>query len=112
MPTGTRSSMSAKSTTKPMIATASALIADGSLDRPDLVAAAHQLRPEDEAPGADGDEQHGGDVARPGDREERPGRQVEVVGEDVVGARRHDLVEEHDRLNRDDEEEDERREDV
>src|ERR671932_801247 len=92
MPTGTRSSISTKSTRNPVTATASVLI--GSLDGLDE-RRADPLRRDHEPVGADGDQEHGRDVAGPGDGEEGPGRQVQVVGQHVVGARRRDLVEEH-----------------
>src|SRR5215470_9404002 len=51
------------------------------------------LRVEDQPPGADGDQQHRGYVARPGDGKEWPGRQMKVDGEDVVVAGCVHLVE-------------------
>jgi hypothetical protein len=72
MPTGTRSSINANSETKPRIATALVL---GFL---------HQLRLEDQPVGANGDQQHSGNVAGPGNREKRPGRQSQVKREHVV----------------------------
>ncbi len=85
------------------MATASVLIGASSLDRLDLVLAAHLLGLEDQAIGAHGDQQHGGDVAEPGHQEERPGRQPQVEGEYIVRARGHDLVEQRIGLHRHDE---------
>src|ERR1043166_9659223 len=99
MPTGTRSSISANSTMKPVTATSSALIRAASFDGLDAIAADDELGAEDEAPGADGDQDDRRGVARPGDGEERPGRQVEIVGQDVVGIGRPHLVEEGRRLH-------------
>src|SRR5664279_6076647 len=89
MPTGTRSSISTNNARKPMMATASVLIA--SLDRLDFCFG-HQFRPDNQAVGADSDQQHRRHVAQPGDHEERPGRQAKIEGEHVVGARGHHLV--------------------
>src|SRR5215467_7280318 len=101
MPTGTRSSIIAKSARKPMIATASVLI---SFDRLDFFLHGrieHVVRMKDEAIGPDRDQQHRGNVTKPGNQEERPGRQSEIEGEYVVGTRRHDLVEQGVGLHRD-----------
>ena len=52
------------------------------------------------------------DVAEPGDREERPGRDVHVVGQHVVDVGGAHLVEQHDGLHRDDEQQHQRGEHV
>src|SRR5258708_7438713 len=93
MPTGTRSSISTNSTTKPMMATASVLMIRRSFDRLDLVLAAHELGPEDQPVGAHRNQQHGGGVAEPGDREERPGRQPQLERRQVGVVGRNDFVE-------------------
>src|SRR5690348_9794428 len=99
MPTGTRSSISAKSTTKPMTATASVL-KRASFDGLDRLAAAEDLWPHDQPKRAHRDQQHRRDIAQPSDEEERPDRQVEVVGQHMVGACCHHLVEERAGLHR------------
>ena len=48
-----------------------------------------QLGMEDQPVGADGDQQHGGDIAEPGHREERPDRQPQIEGQHMVGAGAH-----------------------
>src|SRR5215213_8465774 len=98
MPTGTRSSISTNSTTKPMMATASVLnsklMPRASFDQLDLeLPARHQLRAEDQPVGADRDQQHGGGSAKPGDCEERPGRQPQLERREVGVVGRNDLVE-------------------
>src|SRR5471030_3402595 len=93
MPTGTRSSISPNSATNPMMATASVLIAAASFDGLLDGGLGDQLGMEDQPVGADRDEQHRRDVAAPGDGEERPVRQMEIIGLDVVGVSRADLVE-------------------
>src|SRR5690348_132448 len=105
MPTGTRSSIRENSATKPSAAAASELIASASFERlGDRVG--HKLfGVNNEPPGAHGDEDDGRDVANPGDREEWPGRQMKVEGEDMVGARRAHLVEQRRGVNGDDEQE-------
>ena len=68
MPTGTRSSISANSATKPMMATASVLML--SFDRLDFVLHGrvhHVVGMEDQPIGANRDQQHGRNVAEPGD---------------------------------------------
>src|SRR6185437_7695955 len=121
MPTGTRSSISANSATKPMTATASvltrpprrirhceersdeaiqesahpaldcfaslAMTVQTSFDRLDLILAAQKLRAEDQPVGAHGDQQNRGDVAEPSDQKERPGRQPQIEGQNIVAAR-------------------------
>src|SRR5215471_10863436 len=111
MPTGTRSSINTKSTTKPMTATTSVLTS-ASLDGLDRWAAAEDLRPHDETEGAHRDQQHRRDVAQPGDEEERPDRQVEVVGQHMVGACRHHFVEERAGLHGHHAEQHQRRENI
>ena len=109
MPTGTRSSISANSETKPRMATASVLIP--LLHSTGLILVfVHQLRLEDQPVGAHGDQQHGGDVARPGHREERPGRQPQIEGEDVVVIGAAHLVEQRVGLHRHHEQQNQRRE--
>ncbi|KAH2808148.1 hypothetical protein KXV85_006099, partial [Aspergillus fumigatus] len=44
----------------------------------------HLFRMEDQAIGADRDQEHGGEIAGPGHREERPGRHVQVEGQHIV----------------------------
>src|ERR1043165_8181153 len=100
MPTGTRSSISTNSATKPRMATASVL-KRASFDRLDLIFAAQQLGIKDEPIGAHGDQPHRGDGADPGDEEERPDRQPQVEGQNVIGAGRPDLVVERVSLDRD-----------
>src|SRR5215468_2520856 len=153
MPTGTRSSIKANSTMKPVMATTSGVMARASyrgrrpkalsssakaddpvtpgflvknkgrglLDAPlsrgmTLSSSWHRasfhclrlrlggaqiLRVEDQPPGTDSDQQHGRYVARPRDREERPGRQMEVDGQDIVVAGGDHLVEQGVGLHRD-----------
>jgi len=60
----------------------------------------------DQAIGAQRDQDHRRHVADPGEREERPGRQSKIEGEDVVGARGPNLVVEREGLHRDHEQED------
>src|SRR6202043_2807736 len=94
MPTGTRSSISANSTTKPRIATASVLKCGiASLDRLDLVLAAGPIRMEDRPVGAHADKQHRRHVAEPGHQEKRPHRQPQVEGEYVIRIGAAHLVE-------------------
>src|SRR5580692_8261529 len=107
MPTGTRSSISAKSTMKPRTATASALIATRSFDGLDRIAR-HEFGMEDQTPGAHRDQKHGRHVPGPGDGEERPGRQMQIVGQNIVESRPRDFIEKHDRLHRDHEKKNER----
>src|SRR5689334_17649400 len=83
MPTGTRSSISANRLTKPIRATASLLTR--SLHGLDF-GIVHQIRMEDQPPGPDRDQQHGGDVADPGHQEERPHRHLQIHGDDMAGA--------------------------
>src|ERR1051325_10834168 len=112
MPTGTRNSISANSATKPIMATVSVLM---SFDRLDLFrqrGLGHQLLLEDKPPGADGDEQYGGYVPDPRQREERPGRQAQIEGEHVVVIGAAHLVEQSIGLHRHDEEQDDRGKDV
>ena len=73
---------------------------------------AQAFRVEDQAIGAHRDQDDGAYIARPGDREERPGRKVQVVGQHIVGAGRADLVEQHGGVNGDDEQQHERGEDI
>src|SRR6478672_4621540 len=100
MPTGTRSSISTNSATKPRMATASVLTR-ASFDRLDLILAAEQLGMEDEPVGAHGDQQHRGGIADPGHQEERPNRQPQVESQNVIGAGRPDLVVKRVGLDRD-----------
>ena len=65
---------------------------------------------EDQPIGAHGNQQHRGHVAEPCHQEKRPGRQPQIEGQHIVGPRADDLVEQGPCLNRDDEQEDERRE--
>src|SRR4051794_6467153 len=99
MPTGTRKSISTNKTTKPVTATASALMRPPSLDRLHGVRPVDPVGMEDQAIGTNRNEQNGRDVTEPGHGEERPRRQVQVVGEDVVVIGLHDLVEQHDGLH-------------
>src|SRR5712691_9390211 len=110
MPTGTRSSISTNRTTKPRMAMASELMI--SFDRVDLTRLAQQFGMKDQAIGAHRNQDQRRHVAGPGQREERPGRQPQIEGEHVVGARARDLVVERPGLHRDDEQKDERREDI
>src|SRR6516162_9654847 len=110
MPTGTRNSISTNSATNPRTATASLVIA--SLDRLDLILGAEFVRLEDQPVSANGDQQHGRDVAEPGDQEKRPDRQAQIEGKNVIGARGPNLVVERVGLHRDDEQENERSEHV
>src|SRR3954468_4564779 len=112
MPTGTRSSISTNRMTKPRMAMASGLIARISFHRPRGIPAFDQFGMEDQAIGAQSNEEDGGDVAEPGQQEERPGRQPQIEREHVVGARRPYLVVEGDGLHRDHEQEHQGREDV
>src|SRR5215813_12924345 len=98
MPTGTRASISANRETKPIRAMRSLLI---SLFHRLLfeMLVVQRFRPEGEAPGADRDQDHGADVADPGDRREGPGGDVQVEGLHVVAERDLDLVEEGVRLH-------------
>src|SRR5262245_53066739 len=94
MPTGTSSSITVNRTPSPMTATTSVLIAFASLDRPCHVGGAgHPLRLKDQPIRAHRDQQHGGDVAEPGDGEKGPGRQVKRERGDVGLARAHHVVE-------------------
>src|SRR3954463_6127476 len=106
MPTGTRRSISTNRTRKPRTATASVLM-PSSLDRLDLVLPAHQFRLEDQAIGAHGNQQHCGDVAKPGHQKKRPGRQSQVESEHVVSPCGDYLVEQSPGLHRDHEQQDE-----
>src|ERR1700728_3956401 len=100
MPTGTRSSISANRQTKPAIATISLFT---PLLRRLYLGVVNILGMKDEPIGSDRDQQHRGGVARPCNGEERPGRQLQVVGQDVVVIGRAHLVEQRDGLHRDDE---------
>src|SRR5262249_39843570 len=111
MPTGTRSNIKMKSVTKPMMATASVLI-ERSLHGLDLISAAHQLGLENQTVGANGDEQNGGDVARPSEREKRPGRQPQIKGQDIVMVGADDFVEQGRGLHAHHEKQDKGRKDI
>src|SRR5579883_1429255 len=110
MPTGTRNSISANSATNPIPATASVLM-------PRLL---RRLQPrvmylvgmEDQAVSADRDQQHRRNIARPCDREERPGRHVHVEGRDMILIGAAHLVEQRPGLHRHDEQKHERCEHV
>src|SRR5688572_9084389 len=110
MPIGTRSSISTNRTTNPMTATRSGLMR--SLDRPDRRIAAEEFGMEDQPVSAHGDQQHGGDVTDPGEREERPHRQPQVEGEQVRIARGYHLVEQGVGLHHHDEQQHQGREHV
>src|SRR6516162_5690253 len=110
MPTGTRNSISTNSATNPRTATASLVIA--SLDRLDLILGAEFVRLEDQPVSANGDQQHGRDVAEPGDQEKRPDRQAQIEAEHMIGARGPDLVVERVGLYADNEQKNERGERV
>src|SRR4029077_12073722 len=102
MPTGTRSSMSAKRTMKPMTATLSALMGEGPVHQGRSGAcpqgghtcrgsfdglqrhAAEAAGLEDQAPCPDRDQENGRYIPHPGDREERPGRQMQIIGEHII----------------------------
>src|ERR1700723_2199802 len=99
MPTGTRSRISPNKATKPSAAAALELIASASFHGLDDRFGVELLGVKHKPPAAHGDEDHGGHVARPGDREERPCRQMKIVGQNMVGARRAHLVEQHRSLN-------------
>src|SRR3984957_13706598 len=107
MPTGTRSSISPNSATKPRIATASVLncasLGYASFDRLYLVLAAKLFGMENQPIGAHRDQEHGRRVADPGDEEKRPHRQPQIVGQHMVGARTYDLTEQSVSLHRHDE---------
>src|SRR5271167_1522479 len=81
MPTGTRSSISANRQTKPTIATIS--LFTPSLRRLYL-RVVNILGMKNEPIGSDRDQQDRRGVTRPCDGEERPGRQLQVVGQDMV----------------------------
>src|SRR4029453_8936172 len=93
MPPGTRSSIRANRARNPMTATASLLIAGASIDRLDLIAAGHQGGAEDQAIGPYRDQDDGRHVAGPGQRVERPERQPQLRGLQVVGVSGGGLVE-------------------
>src|SRR5262245_36633294 len=114
MPTGTRSSISTNRTTNPTTArrSLSMPLLDGPRGGGSLRRLVHRLRPEDQAIGPHHDQHHGGDVAEPGDEHERPGRDAQVEGDEMVDVGDPHLVGEHDRLHRHDEQQHERREHV
>src|ERR1700694_2257689 len=94
IPTGTRKSISANRTTKPMTATASVLMRLASLDGLHGQLLAHELfRLEYEAIGSGRDQKHSRGVAAPGHGEERPRRQAHIEGAHVVGVGADHLVE-------------------
>src|SRR6202161_2609650 len=80
MPTGTRSSISAKRQTKPTIATIS--LFTPSLRRLEL-RVTELFGMKDEPISPDRDQQYRGGVARPSDGEKRPGRKLQVVRQDI-----------------------------
>src|ERR1700693_2791192 len=100
MPTGTRSRISPNKATKPSAAAALELIASASFHGLGARLGTEFLGVKNEPPGAHGNEDHGGHVARPGDSEERPCRQMKIVGQDMVCARGAHFVEQHCSLNR------------
>src|SRR5688572_12851961 len=84
MPTGTRSSISVNSVTKPTMATRPALIAPASLNGPRRIGGrGNRLWMEDQPVGAQGDQQHGRRIADPGDGEGWPGREAQRERADV-----------------------------
>src|ERR1700728_457596 len=95
MPTGTRSRISPNKATKPSAAAALELIAPASFAGLGDRFGVELLGMKNEPPGAHGDEDHGRHIARPGDREERPCRQMKIIGEDMIRTRRAHLVEQH-----------------
>src|ERR1700734_4335891 len=105
MPTGTRSRISPNKATKPSTAAALELIASASFHGLGDRFGTELLGMKNKPVGAHGDEDHGGHVPRPGDSEERPGRQMKIVGQDMVDTRRAHFVEQHRSLNGDDEQE-------
>src|SRR3954464_9067429 len=112
MPTGTRSSISTNRTTKPRTAMASELIARFSFHRPRGIPAFKQFGMKDQAIGAQRNQDDGGDVAEPGQQEERPSWKPQIEREHVVGARCPYFVVEGEGLHRDHEQEYQGREDV
>src|SRR5262249_37232407 len=100
MPTGTRRSINANRLTKPMMATASVLIdfslhwSYGSFGTFDLV------RIEHEPIGPDRDQHDRRHGTGPGDGVERPGREAQVEGGDVVVILADDLVDQRVGLHR------------
>src|SRR5271154_3328258 len=109
MPTGTRSSINANRQTKPTIATIS--LFTQLLRRLDF-GVVNFFRMKDEPIGSDCDQQYGRGVARPRDGEKRPGRKLQVVGQDIVAPGGAHLVEQGDGLHGDDEQQHRGREDV
>src|SRR5580692_11829202 len=110
MPTGTRSTISTNSATNPRTATASVLM-PRSLRALEL-GVVHVLGMEDQPIGPDRNQKHGRDVANPGDREERPGRQMQVEGRDMVLIGAPHLVEQRPGLHCHHEQQHKRREHV
>ncbi len=85
MPIGTRSSIRTKRRDEADDGDGVGAHGSSPLARLDeFVRVLHHLGMEDQPIGAHGDQQHGGDVADPGDREERPHRQAQIEGRHVV----------------------------
>ena len=72
----------------------------------------HVLGVEDQPEGADRDQQHGRDVAQPRHQRERPGRDIQIIGQHVVLIGQPHLVEQHDGLHGHDEQQHQRGEDI
>src|ERR1700684_2110971 len=95
MPTGTRSRISPNKATKPSAAAALELIASASFDGLGDRFGTQFLGVKNKPVGAARDEDYGRHIARPGDSEERPCRQMKIIGQNMVGARRAHFVEQH-----------------
>src|ERR1700680_3817876 len=113
IPTGTRKSINANRTTKPMTATASVLMRLASLDGLHGQRLAHELfRMKYEAIGSDRNQKHRRGVAEPGDGEEWPRRQAHIEGAHVVSVGADYLVKKRIGLHGHHEQQNQRREDV
>src|SRR5258708_18089006 len=107
MPTGTRSSISANSVTKPVIATASASMETASFNGIYAARAFDQFRLENQAVSAHRNEQNCRYVADPREGQERPCLKMEIIGQDVVDRGGPHLVQQRPCLNRHHEQKDE-----